>query len=124
MLAIKGTSSHVFLFAKGYRLMTSGWQGAPCFRRYGRGLVSKPTISLKKKLGGFYRRTTQGCVLSCLDVLKRGTSGKKVVHLLYRSIRPGFCFRRGRSALGGFFAIIGESLSGTFLPYDAPNVDA
>ena len=28
------------------------WQGAPCFRRYGRGLVSKPAISLRKILGG------------------------------------------------------------------------
>ena len=29
--------------------MTSGWQGAPDFRRYGRELVSKPAISLRKK---------------------------------------------------------------------------
>ena len=32
--------------------MASGWQGAPYFRRYGRELVSKPTISLKKSWGG------------------------------------------------------------------------
>ena len=31
-------------------------QGAPCFRRYDRELVSKPAISLKKGWGG-YRRT-------------------------------------------------------------------
>ena len=37
--------------------MASGWQRASYFRRHGRELVSKPTISLKKSWGG-YRRTT------------------------------------------------------------------
>ena len=31
---------------------TSGWQRAPYFRTYGRGLDSKPAISSKEKLGG------------------------------------------------------------------------
>ena len=38
--------------------MPSGWRGAPCFRRHGRELVSKPVFSLKKSWGG-YRRTNQ-----------------------------------------------------------------
>ena len=42
--------------------MTSRWQGAPYFRRYGRELVSKPAISLKKSWGG-YRRTTRWMVV-------------------------------------------------------------
>ena len=33
-------SSRVFLIAKAYRTMTSGWQGAPHFRRYSREMVS------------------------------------------------------------------------------------
>ena len=45
------------LHAKEYRTMTSGWQGAPYFKRYGWELVSKPAISLQKSWGG-YRRTT------------------------------------------------------------------
>ena len=36
---------------KGYRTMTSGWQGAQYLRRYGPELVLKPAISLKK-IGG------------------------------------------------------------------------
>ena len=50
-------SSNISLFAKSYRTMTSGWQGASYFMRYGLELVSKPAISLKKSWGG-YRRTT------------------------------------------------------------------
>ena len=49
---------YVFVCEKDYRTMTSGVQGAPRFRRYGRELVSKPAISFKKCWGG-YRRTTQ-----------------------------------------------------------------
>ena len=46
------TSSMYFLsLQKDYRTMTSGWQGAPYFRSYGRELVSKLAISLKK-VGG------------------------------------------------------------------------
>ena len=41
--------------------MTSGWQGAPYFRRYGRELVSKPVIWSKKNWGR-YRRTTPGYI--------------------------------------------------------------
>ena len=55
--AMKKPSSHNFMFAKVYRTMTSGWQGPPYFGRYGRELVSKPAISLKKSWVG-YRRTT------------------------------------------------------------------
>ena len=47
-----------FLFVKDYRTMTSGWQGAPYFRIYGRGLVSKPAISLKKSWGDRSRYCT------------------------------------------------------------------
>ena len=44
--------SYIFLFAKDYRSKTSGWQGALLyFRRYGRGLVSKPAF-VKEMLGG------------------------------------------------------------------------
>ena len=39
--------------------MTSAWQGAPHFRRYGRTLASKPAISSRKSWGG-YRRTPRG----------------------------------------------------------------
>ena len=53
---MKRISSHntsVFTFAKDYCPMTSGWQRAPYFiGRYGRGLVSKPAMSLKKSWGG------------------------------------------------------------------------
>ena len=54
-------SSYIFLFAKDWfhRTMTSGGGGASYLRRYGRGLVSKPAISLKECWGG-YRRTTSG----------------------------------------------------------------
>ena len=39
--------------------MTSGWQRAPYFRRYGHGLVSKPAILLnEEKLGGLPCRMT------------------------------------------------------------------
>ena len=37
--------------AKVYRTMASKWRGALYFRRYGRELVPKPAISLKKSLG-------------------------------------------------------------------------
>ena len=36
--------------------MTSRWKGVPYFRRYGRELVSKPAISLKKSWGGAVER--------------------------------------------------------------------
>ena len=49
--------------ANGYRTMTSGWRGAPNFRRYGRELVSKSAISLKRDWGD-YRRTTHDWVLN------------------------------------------------------------
>ena len=54
----KYISSHIFLFAKDHRPMASGWQGAPpYFRRYGRGLLSEPAISLKKSRGGYRSKT-------------------------------------------------------------------
>ena len=46
--------------------MTSRWQATPYFRRYGRELVSKPAISLKKSWGG-YRRTTLWYELGRMD---------------------------------------------------------
>ena len=46
--AMKKVSPFICLFAKDNQTMTSGWQGAPYFRSYGRMLVSKPAISLKK----------------------------------------------------------------------------
>ena len=54
---MKILSSHIFLFANDHRPMTSGWQRAPHFRRYGRGLVSKPAISFKRGWGGYRRMT-------------------------------------------------------------------
>ena len=48
---------HMFLVAKDYQAMTSGWHGVPYFRGYGRDLVSEPAISIN--LGGLHRRTTQ-----------------------------------------------------------------
>ena len=58
---MKKASSNIFMFAEVYGTMSSGRQGAPYFRRYGRELVSKPDISLKKSWGG-YRRTTRELV--------------------------------------------------------------
>ena len=55
-----GRKRHVnlsFLFPNVDRNMTSGWQGPTHFRRYGREMVSKPAISLKKSWGGLHRRT-------------------------------------------------------------------
>ena len=48
---------------KGYRTMTSGWQGAPYFGTYGRELVSKQAIWLEKGWEG-YRRTTSLLITS------------------------------------------------------------
>ena len=39
--AMTKMSSHIFVLAKDYRTMTSGWQGAPYFRKYDQELVSK-----------------------------------------------------------------------------------
>ena len=50
---MKITFSYIFLFAKDCRPMTSEWQGASYFRRYGRGQVSKPAISSHKSWGGY-----------------------------------------------------------------------
>ena len=49
---MKNKNSYIFLFAKDCRTMTSGWQGAPYFRRYGRELVFKTGDSVKEMLGG------------------------------------------------------------------------
>ena len=52
-------SSHIFLFARDYRTMTSGWPGEPYPRRHGQDLASKTAVSFKKSGGGLrYRRTT------------------------------------------------------------------
>ena len=51
--AMKKTSSHVVLFAKDYRLMTSGWQGAPYFRRHDRESAGFKTGDfVQEQLGG------------------------------------------------------------------------
>ena len=63
---MKKTSSYVFLFAKDYRTTTSGWQGAPYFRKYDQKLVSTGDFS-EEKLGG-YRRTTQNPINSLYDL--------------------------------------------------------
>ena len=55
--SMKKALSNTFMFAKVYRAMSSGRQGARYFRRYGREPVSKRAISLKKSWGG-YRRTS------------------------------------------------------------------
>ena len=70
------TSSCSVLSAKRHRTMTSGWQGAPYFRRYVRELVSKPAISLKKNWRG-YRRTSSA-VLEVVDSRSCCASPKKL----------------------------------------------
>ena len=63
-----------FLVCKGlsYGKITSGWQGAPCLRRYGRELASKPTGDFVKEKGvgwaaverlWYVKRLTTGCSL-------------------------------------------------------------
>ena len=57
---MKNLSSHIFMFAKVYRTMTSGRQGAPpYFVRHDRELVSKPAISLKNAGGATVERLRQ-----------------------------------------------------------------
>ena len=52
-VAFESRSPYIFLFAVDYRIITSGWKGAPYFRRY-----AGSWVTVKEKLGG-YRRTTQ-----------------------------------------------------------------
>ena len=54
---MENISSHTGLFARGCRTMAWGWGGAAYCRRYGRELVTKPAISLKKSLGGYRSKT-------------------------------------------------------------------
>ena len=49
---MKRAFSPSFLFAKDYRLVTPGWQGAPCFRRYGPWAGLKTDDFVKEKVGG------------------------------------------------------------------------
>ena len=49
---MKNIPSCIFLFAKDYRARTSGWQGAPYFKIFGRDLVSKTGDFVQQKLGG------------------------------------------------------------------------
>ena len=65
----------IFIYAKDYRLMTSGWQGRPSFRKYGWGLVLKPTISMKKRWGD-YRRTTLKIIRFSGEALQRSSKKK------------------------------------------------
>ena len=53
---MKNISSQLFLFAKNYRTMALGWEGALYSRKYGRQLVSKSAISLKENWGGYRGR--------------------------------------------------------------------
>ena len=46
------TSSHTFLVAKDCRTMTSGWQGAPHLRGYGRRAGFETGDFVEEKLGG------------------------------------------------------------------------
>ena len=63
---MKRTSSHFFIVCEGLSNDDVGVaMGAPCFRRYGRGLLSKPTILLKESWGG-YRGTTRAWELLTL----------------------------------------------------------
>ena len=68
-------SSNIFLFARGYRTMTSGWQGAQYFRRYGQELVSKPAISFKKNWGAIVESVS--CILCAGPETKRTLKKKK-----------------------------------------------
>ena len=84
-VAIKSRSPYIFLFAMDYRGMTSAWQGSPYYRKYGRELVSKPAISLKKS-GGGYRRTTRNSIVAFVEytlsdereTVNHGTCASKV----------------------------------------------
>ena len=101
--ARKIISSCIFLFPKDYQTMTSGWQGAPYFSRYGQELVSKPAISLKKSWGG-YRRTTG----------KRLGRHSALVALMIVGTRPRrggrpWSRRRNRQ-IKSFFAVDGRCL--------------
>ena len=68
--------SHVFLFAKDYRTVSSGWQGAPYFRRYGRELDSKQEISLKKHWGGYRTTTLLGGLNTARNTVLRAEPGR------------------------------------------------
>ena len=52
---MKTLSSYTFLFAKNYRMMASGWQGAPYFQeiRPGAGF----------KTGDFFKETLEGATV-------------------------------------------------------------
>ena len=55
---IKLSPYYAFLFAEGYREMTSGRQGAAYLRRYAGGWCIKTVDFVKEKLGRGYRRRT------------------------------------------------------------------
>ena len=55
---MKSISSHMFLFANDCRPIARRGGEGHRVKRYGRGLLSKPAISLKKSRGG-YRRITR-----------------------------------------------------------------
>ena len=61
--AMENISSNIILFAKGNRTMASGCQRVWYVRSYGRELVSKPEILLKKSWGG-HRKTTLSSLFS------------------------------------------------------------
>ena len=63
---MRNKSSCSFLFAKEYRTMASGWQGASYFRKYCRELVSKQAISLNKSLGGSRGTTLEYVSFVCI----------------------------------------------------------
>ena len=56
---MKKASSNILLFSKIYRTMTSGWQGAPSFRREIRpGTGFRTGDFVEEKFGEVYRTTT------------------------------------------------------------------
>ena len=54
-----------------HRAITSRWQGAQFYRWYGRELVSKPAISIKKTWGGYHRTNPVWLLFfaSCMEIL-------------------------------------------------------
>ena len=64
--------------------MTSGWQGAPYLRRYGRGLLSKPAILLKKSRGGCRSKTQMGLLtwIKYAEALRAGSCRGPTYHII------------------------------------------
>ena len=73
--------------------MASVWQGTPYFGRYGRDLVSKPTISLKKRWGATVERLQSSALWACsVPLREHQASGARC------EFEPGV-YRLGSSSL-------------------------